>query len=171
MTIFLSRAEELKQATATPDAQDLLQWQQTFTHLFNSLSSDLPSLFPSTRAVSSLPFGAAYYLSGGMVANLRPDIDLDDEPVWRFLAAVAVCAEPNEQEMLVTALKDKVVENANSKSKGSRISEAVADLKIVSVYVSILMWMQADLIIVAQRNVNLLLHSLGLDASQLVSQE
>ncbi len=68
-----------------------------------------------------------------MVANLRPDIDLDDEPVWRFLAAVAVCAEPNEQEMLVTALKDKVVENANSKSKGSRISEAVADLKIVSV--------------------------------------
>lgn len=135
MTIFLSRAESLKQATPAPEAQDLTQWQQTFDHLFSSLVNSLPSLFPSTRAVSSLPFGSSYYLSGQSASNinaLRPDIDLDDEPVWRFLAAVAVCADPNEQQSLVTNVRDKVLENVSSANKG-RVSPEVAALKIVSV--------------------------------------
>lgn len=133
LTIFLSRAESLKQATPAPDAQDLAQWQQTFDHLFNSLVNSLPSLFPSTRAVSSLPFGSAYYLSGQAASSInavRPDVDLDDEPVWRFLAAMAVCADPNEQQSLVTNVRDKVLENVTSANK-ARVAPEVAALKIV----------------------------------------
>ncbi|SCZ91426.1 BZ3500_MvSof-1268-A1-R1_Chr1-2g01401 [Microbotryum saponariae] len=153
LTIFLSRAESIKQATPAPDAQDLQGWQRTFDHLFNSLVQQLPRLFPSTRAISTLPFGAAAYLSNtaqasgpGHLNTIRPEIDFDDEPVWRLLAAVAVCAEANEQETLVSSVRDKVLENVMS-AKKARIAPEVAALKI--------------------RNVNLLLHSLGLDASML----
>lgn len=131
MTVFLTRAESLKQELPAPEAQDLLQWQQIFAHFFNLLSNDFPSLFPSTRAVASLPFGAGYYLSGQSPSSLnalRPDIDLDDEPVWRFLAATAVCADPNEQQILVTAVRDKVLEHVTSTTK---LSPAVVELKIV----------------------------------------
>ncbi|SCV68000.1 BQ2448_121 [Microbotryum intermedium] len=156
LTIFLSRAESLKQATPAPDTQDLQGWQQTFDQLFNSLVQQLPRLFPSTRAISNLPFGAAAYLSNsaqasgpGHLNTIRPEIDLDDEPVWRLLAAVAVCAEANEQETLVSSVRDKVLENVTS-AKKARIAPEVAALKI--------------------RNVNLLLHSLGLDASMLTAE-
>ena len=173
MTIFLSRAESLKQATPAPDAQDLAQWQQTFDHLFSSLVNSLPSLFPSTRAVSSLPFGSSYYLSGQSASNinaLRPDVDLDDEPVWRFLAAVAVCADPNEQQSLVTNVRDKVLENVSSANKG-RVTPEVAALKIVSPEADHLLIPELTRLLSSQRNVNLLLHSLGLDASQLTVDE
>ncbi|KAK4704468.1 hypothetical protein P7C70_g1747, partial [Phenoliferia sp. Uapishka_3] len=152
LTILLSRAESLKQGTPAPESQDLSQWQQVFTQFFQALSLDLPSLFPSTRAVSALPFGPGYYLSGqggqsgSSINTLRPDIDLEDEPVWRFLAAVAVCADPQEQQVLVTSVRDKVLENVTSAKKG-RLAPEIASLKI--------------------RNVDLLLHSLGLDSSQL----
>ncbi|KDE03800.1 hypothetical protein, variant [Microbotryum lychnidis-dioicae p1A1 Lamole] len=153
LTIFLSRAESIKQATPAPDAQDLKGWQRTFDHLFNSLVQQLPRLFPSTRAISTLPFGAAAYLSNtaqasgpGHLNTIRPEIDFDDEPVWRLLAALAVCAEANEQETLVSSVREKVLENVTS-AKKARIAPEVAALKI--------------------RNVNLLLHSLGLDASML----
>lgn len=80
-----------------------------------------------------MPFGPGYYLSGAANASLntlRPDIDRDDEPVWRFLAAVAVCADSNQQQGLVTALREKVVENANCVGKKG-VSEEIAELKIV----------------------------------------
>ncbi|KAI5480813.1 DNA topoisomerase 2-associated protein PAT1 [Pseudohyphozyma bogoriensis] len=132
VTILLSRAESLNQATPPPEAQDLQQWQQVFTQLFHAISVDLPSLFPSTRAVSSLPFGTSYYLSGeaaSSINSLRPDIDLDDEPVWRFLASVAVCANPEEQQSLVVGVREKVLEAVRSAKKG-KISQEVAALKI-----------------------------------------
>ena len=134
MTIILSRAESLKQATPAPETHDLAQWQQTFDALFNALSNNLPALFPSTRALARLPFGAAQYLSGQATSSinaLRPDVDLDDEPVWRFLAAIAVCADPNEQQSLVTNVRDKVLENVARAKKG-KVAAEVAALKIVS---------------------------------------
>jgi DNA topoisomerase 2-associated protein PAT1 len=133
LTIFLSRAESLKQSTPPPDAQDLVQWQQTFTTVFHTLAGDFPSLFPSTRAAAPVPFGASYYLSRPEAAinSTGRDLDLDDEPIWRFLAAVAVCADPQEQQTLVTSVRDKVMENVSSATK-SRVSPEVGALKIVS---------------------------------------
>ena len=134
MTIFLSRAESLKQSTPPPDAQDLVQWQQTFTLVFQALSGDFPHLFPSTRVTSPVPFGPGYYLSrpgADAVDTKGRDLDLDDEPIWRFLAAVAVCADPQEQQTLVTSVRDKVMENVSSATK-SRVTPEVAALKIVS---------------------------------------
>lgn len=61
---------------------------------------------------------------------MRPDIDLDDEPVWRFLAALAVSADPGEQQLLVTAVRDKVLEHVTSATK-QWITPEVAALKIV----------------------------------------
>lgn len=66
-----------------------------------------------------------------MISTARPDIDLDDEPVWRFLAAVAVCADPQEQQDLVTAVREKVLENVVS-AKKLKTSPELAALKIVS---------------------------------------
>ncbi|KAK4052854.1 DNA topoisomerase 2-associated protein pat1 [Microbotryomycetes sp. JL221] len=148
LTVLLSRAESLKQAQPTPDEQDLHQWTNTFDHLFASLNAALQSIFPSARLMSRLPFGSTPYLSSQAVDTIRPEIDLDDEPVWQFLAAVAVCADANQQQTLVTNLREKVLENVASAKRGKVLPE-VAALKI--------------------RNVNLLLHSLGLDASQLTT--
>lgn len=66
-----------------------------------------------------------------MISTARPEIDLDDEPVWRFLAAVAVSADPQEQQDLVTAVREKVLENVVS-AKKLKTSPELAALKIVS---------------------------------------
>ncbi|GAA5878919.1 hypothetical protein JCM1840_000840 [Sporobolomyces johnsonii] len=144
LTILLSRAESLKQATPAPEAADLQQWHRTFTFLFSSLAASLLPLFPSTRLAASLPFGVAQYQS---VETLRPEVDLDDEPVWRFLAAVAVCADPDQQQILVTGVRDKVIEGVRGAKLVGKGGAEVAALKI--------------------RNVNLLLHALSLDASMI----
>lgn len=143
LTILLSRAESLNQSTPSPDASDLEQWQQTFTYLFSVLSSSLLTLFPSTRMAASVPFGVAQYQS---VDALRPEADFDDEPVWRFLASVAVCANPDQQQVLVTSVRDKVIEGV----KGAKMGRGNPELSAVKI-----------------RNVNLLLHALSLDASMI----
>ncbi|GAA5873311.1 hypothetical protein JCM8547_007066 [Rhodosporidiobolus lusitaniae] len=174
LTILLSRAEGIKQAFAasplpagSDEAKevegDLQTWHRTFTHLFLSLSTPSPpsysptpllSLFPSTRLLASLPFGFLH----ASLASLRPEADGDDEPVWRFLAALAVCADPEQQQGLVMGVRDKVVENVRAargaeKGMGGKmgVDQAGAALKI--------------------RNVNLLLHALSLDASMIETDD
>ncbi|GAA5914092.1 hypothetical protein JCM6882_001845 [Rhodosporidiobolus microsporus] len=178
LTILLSRAEGIKQAhlaagDQAPDGADadLSQWHRTFTHLFAVLSTPSPStsgysapllaLFPSTRLVASLPFGFLASSSSLSTAslgalNLRPEADGDDEPVWRFLAAVAVCADPEQQQQLVMGVRDKVVENV----KGAR---AVEGGKVKGV--------GAEVAGAKLRNVNLLLHALSLDASMIETDD
>lgn len=141
LTILLSRAEGIKQAhlaavaaaaeptadgsapTPLPQAAemeaDLATWHRTFTHLFavlsspNALSPSAPllALFPSTRLLASLPFG---FLASTSAFSSRPESDGDDEPVWRFLASLAVCADPEQQQGLVMGVRDKVVENVRA---------------------------------------------------------
>ncbi|GAA5899296.1 deadenylation-dependent mRNA-decapping factor PAT1 [Sporobolomyces salmoneus] len=143
LTILLSRAESLNQSTPPPEPADLAQWERTFTYLFSILSSSLLTLFPSTRMAASVPFGVAQYQS---VDALRPEADFDDEPVWRFLAAVAVCADPDQQQVLVTSVRDKVIEGV----KGAKMGRGGPELSAIKI-----------------RNVNLLLHALSLDASMI----
>jgi len=137
LTILLSRAESLKQqqqpaagaaaaaapGTGAPEPAELEQWHRTFTHLFGVLQQQLGALFPSSRLAASLPFGVAQYQS---LDALRPECDLDDEPVWRFLAAVAVCADPDQQQVLVTAVRDKVIEGVRAARQGAKARGAQA---------------------------------------------
>ncbi|GAA6000031.1 uncharacterized protein JCM10292_003590 [Rhodotorula paludigena] len=154
LTILLSRAEQIKQQQPAPEAADLQQWHQTFTHLFSVLAANLLALYPSTRLAASLPFGVAQYQS---LDALRPEADADDEPVWRFLAAVAVCADPDQQQLLVTGVRDKVIENVRASRQGAKAkgAQAIAPEKAA----------------MKIRNVNLLLHALSLDASMIETDD
>jgi hypothetical protein len=77
-------------------------------HLFQLLTPYLLHLFPSTRLASVLPPGS----------NSAP-IDIIDQPVWQFLAALALHASAEQQQILVATLREKVLENiSNAKRNG-----------------------------------------------------
>ncbi|KAH7335296.1 topoisomerase II-associated protein PAT1 [Rhizoctonia solani] len=141
LTILLSRVEILKTSEVeAPDSSELQAWQNVFDTLFRSLAQHLVSLFPSTRYAAAQTFGATPYLPEG------PDVA--DEPVWQFCAALAVNADMQQQQQLVAELREKVLENVAGATKGWVADERVGALKLA--------------------NVNLFLHALGLDSSQIV---
>ncbi|KAI8336242.1 topoisomerase II-associated protein PAT1 [Chlamydoabsidia padenii] len=142
LTMLLSRAEILKQGGgalhgfASPSPEDLSLWQDVYIRLFSSLQGHYSSIFPSL-----------YYL-----APLTPAVDMmqlllsiDDMYIWQFLAAVAVGASMEQQHILVTEVRDRVMENIIL-AKSNRLPLDRASHRI--------------------DNTNLFLHSLGLDASQ-----
>ncbi|CAE6425868.1 unnamed protein product [Rhizoctonia solani] len=141
LTILLSRVEILKTSEAeAPNSNELQAWQNVFDTLFRSLAQHLVSLFPSTRHAAAQAFGAAAYLPEGP--------DAADEPIWQFCAALAVNADMQQQQQLVAELRDKVLENVAGATKGWVADERVRALKLA--------------------NVNLFLHALGLDSSQIM---
>lgn len=100
-----------------------------------------------------MPFGPGMYTTPNS-ASAESILDAEDEPVWHFLAALAVNADMNQQQQLVTEVRDKVLENVmKAKSAAKQVetqgalAESVAKAKI--------------------DNVNTFLHALGLDASQI----
>lgn len=107
-----------------------------FDHLFELLSYDFPSLFPSTRILAHLPPGHTNVTTESL-----------DQPVWQFLAALALHAVTKQHQILVTALREKVLENVLSANKGWVSDEDEQRAKLA--------------------NVNLFLHALGLDSSQI----
>jgi len=148
LTLFLSRVELIKQSMSTaadlselPTQEETEQWELMFDHLFQLLHPNLLYLFPSTRmatALASLPPNSA--------APTRHTEALD-QPVWQFLAALALHATNEQQQALVTALREKVLENVASANKGWVADEDERRAKL--------------------GNVNLFLHALGLDSSQI----
>ncbi|EFP78101.2 uncharacterized protein PGTG_04057 [Puccinia graminis f. sp. tritici CRL 75-36-700-3] len=162
LTLFLSRAELLRSApplesqeqndSTLPSHESILRWQGVFNQLFHYLSSDFPSLFPSTRLAGALSLGAGLppqAMTDSLEMNqkyMRPGIDLEDEPVWQLMAALAVSTDSDGQQTLVGGLRGKVLENVIAVSKKS-VSDEIGAFKI--------------------RNVNLMLHALGLDASMI----
>ncbi|GAA95585.1 uncharacterized protein L969DRAFT_92717 [Mixia osmundae IAM 14324] len=145
LTLFLSRAETLKQSVGSeegaPGEDEISRWQGLYDTLFGRLHGNLVSLFPSTRAQ---PFGKP--LAPPQMLQLRPEIDRDDEPVWSFLAALAVSASAEQQQLLISEVRDKILENVVS-AKKQWVPDPIGELRI--------------------RNVNVLLGALGLDASQI----
>ncbi|KAF8739057.1 Topoisomerase II-associated protein PAT1, partial [Rhizoctonia solani] len=139
LTILLSRVGILKTEAEAPSSNELQAWQNVFDTLFRSLAQHLVSLFPSTRHAAAQTFGGALYLPEG------PDVA--DEPVWQFCAALAVNADMQQQQQLVAELRDKVLENVAGATKGWVADERIRALKLT--------------------NVNLFLHALGLDSSQI----
>jgi DNA topoisomerase 2-associated protein PAT1 len=92
----------------------------TYTRFFNLLEPSLPSIFPGT-------------INTG-----------EDVYVWQLLAAIGIGASPDQQQRLVLAVKDRVMDTvALSKTLPAEMS--------------------------AQRlaNVNLFMHSIGLDVELL----
>lgn len=111
--------------------------QLMFDHLFSLLAPHLAVLFPSVRQarVANIP-----YLD-------VPDLDTIDQPVWQFLAALGLNASLEQQQVLVTSLRERVLENVTSAVKGWVSDEETRKMRLA--------------------NVNIFLHALGLDSSQI----
>ncbi|KAJ5995277.1 hypothetical protein N7481_002254 [Penicillium waksmanii] len=85
LTMLLSRAEIVKEAGQASEA-DWQQWVAKFNVLFDTLEPALADIFTSP-------------INSG-----------DDMYVWQFLAAVGIGASPEQQQRLVIAVKDRVME-------------------------------------------------------------
>ncbi|RKF59784.1 DNA topoisomerase 2-associated protein pat1 [Erysiphe neolycopersici] len=89
ITMILSRAELIKQAGTANDKQDWDQWISIYNSFFDNLERTLPDIFPGS-------------------------IDTDEDIyVWQFLAAIGIGASPMQQQRLVVAVKDRVMETVS----------------------------------------------------------
>lgn len=89
ITMILSRAELIKQAGTANDKQDWDQWISIYNSFFDNLERILPDIFPGS-------------------------IDTDEDTyVWQFLAAIGIGASPMQQQRLVVAVKDRVMETVS----------------------------------------------------------
>ncbi|KAJ9065096.1 DNA topoisomerase 2-associated protein pat1 [Entomophthora muscae] len=85
-------------------------------------------------------------LSNHFLAIFPPSSSqIEDSYVWQFLAALSVGLTLEQQHQLVLEVREKVIENVTNATRGHYPPE-IAQIKIA--------------------NVNLFLHALGLDASQ-----
>ncbi|KAG0288331.1 hypothetical protein BGZ98_004298, partial [Dissophora globulifera] len=124
LTLFLSRAEILKQGQGNypiPDEREIQQWNELYNRLFSQLQTHFSGLFMPKATMA------------------------EDVHVWRFLAAMAVGASVEQQHVLVTEVREQVLDNVIA-AQTSRAAPEKAAQRI--------------------GNVNLFLHALGLDASQ-----
>lgn len=110
-------------------------------HLGQFIFGQLSSLFPSSRLAAHLPPGANYYVRQPL------DAELNDTATWQFLANFAINTTTHQQQLLVTELREKILENVVSVTKGWVADEVLQQAKM--------------------RNVNIFLNALGLDASQI----
>ena len=96
LTMLISRAELVKQATSASGATaqglnegEWQQWSKLYDQLFDKAEPVLPYVFPP---------------------SINHPSDVDDVHVWQFLAAMGVGANPEQQQRLVLAVKDKVMD-------------------------------------------------------------
>lgn len=119
LTMVLSRAEIIKE-NGLANEQSWQQWVAQFNDFFNHLEPSLPNIFPGT------------VISG------------EDIYVWQFLAAIGIGASPDEQQRLVLAVKDRVMDTvAMAKTLPAEMAKQRLD------------------------NVNLFMRSIGLDVELL----
>ncbi|OJD19372.1 hypothetical protein AJ78_00642 [Emergomyces pasteurianus Ep9510] len=119
LTMLLSRAELVKEAGTVEDEQ-WKPWTELYNTLFDRLEPVFGDIFPGT-------------INSG-----------DDMYVWQFLAAVGIGASPEQQQRLVIAVKDRVM-------------ETVAQSKTLP----------ADMASQRLGNVNLFMRAIGLDVELL----
>lgn len=86
LTMFISRAELVKQAKQA-EQDDIDQWTRYYNQLFDKLEPLLAYVFPES-------------LNGE-----------EDVYVWQFLATMSVGASPDQQQRLVMAVKDRVMDS------------------------------------------------------------
>ncbi|KAK1659007.1 topoisomerase II-associated protein PAT1 [Colletotrichum godetiae] len=119
LTLILSRAELLKQGGGG-SPQLWAEWEQTFNMFFNKLEPTLHHIFPGS-------------------VNTGEDV-----VVWQLLAAVGVSANPEQQQRLVLAVKDRVLDTV---AHAKTLPGAMATTRLATV--------------------NLFMHSIGLDVELL----
>jgi DNA topoisomerase 2-associated protein PAT1 len=119
-----------------------------FDHLFQLLAPHFLLLFPSTRRTLQLSATPTQHNTQGQTPPQPPNAEMLDQPVWQFLAALALHASPEQQSTLVSGLREKVLENVASAQKGWGVMDEEERTAKLS-------------------NVNLFLHALGLDSSQI----
>jgi len=119
LTMILSRAEIIKHSGGGNE-QSWRQWDQAYMQLFNLLEPSLPHIFPGTVNTG------------------------DDMYVWQLLAAIGIGASPEQQQRLVLAVKDRVMDT-----------------------VTLAKTLPADLSAQRLQNVNLFMRSIGLDVELL----
>lgn len=114
------------------------------------------------------------YASSPVTVNNETILDVEDEPVWHFLAAMAVSADMNQQQVLVTEVREKVLENVQKATRAKVFAQNQLQLAAgtegnagaeagANVHVQ-----EAEMLAQTKlRNVNIVLHALGLDASQI----
>lgn len=125
-----------------------------FDHLFQLLSPHLLSLFPSVRASSLNPsagqhssLSVALQPPASTATSTQPVSDAIDQPVWQFLAALALHGNIEQHHVLVATLREKILNNVLSVNKGWVQDEEERQTKLA--------------------NVNLFLHAVNLDSSQI----
>lgn len=92
LTMLISRAELVKQAEG-PSDEEWEQWLSLYNRFFETVEPLLPDIFPGSIN------------------------DGQDVYVWQFLAASGVGASPDQQQRLVIAVKDRVMQTvAQSKT-------------------------------------------------------
>lgn len=147
LTIFLSRGATLRQVAAAansaaasaegvPSASELSQWAEIFHLLVQRLAqppTQLTTLFASTRAKARLPFGMP-----GLDDQRKAELEVEDRDVWQLMATMAIGADMSQQQILVTGLRDKILENVLEAKQWSFANPAAAsggegDLRIRNV--------------------------------------
>ncbi|KAL8771597.1 MAG: hypothetical protein Q9209_003040 [Squamulea sp. 1 TL-2023] len=92
LTTLISRAELIRQAEEATD-EDWEHWLRLYNRLFDTIEPTLADIFPGS-------------------VNAAQDVY-----VWQFLAATGIGASPDQQQRLVIAIKDRVMETvAQSKT-------------------------------------------------------
>ncbi|KAH7411017.1 topoisomerase II-associated protein PAT1 [Cadophora sp. MPI-SDFR-AT-0126] len=119
LTMILSRAELIKQGGSV-DEQEWQEWVNKYNGFFDALEPTLPNIFPGT-------------------VNTGEDVY-----VWQFLAAIGIGASPEQQQRLVMAVKDRVMETV---SLAKTLPPAMSSQRLA--------------------NVNLFMRSIGLDVELL----
>jgi DNA topoisomerase 2-associated protein PAT1 len=118
------------------DVSHRFAWRQTMLdHLFQLLAPYFLDLFPSVR----------------LSISPRTSTAAADQPVWQFLAALALHASTEQQQILVTSLREKVLQSVLTATKGWNGDQVIEEEERVG----------------RLTNVNLFLHALGLDSSQI----
>ncbi|KAG5519216.1 hypothetical protein PMAC_002304 [Pneumocystis sp. 'macacae'] len=119
LTMLISRAEIIKQFGQASE-NDLKQWRNVYDLMFSKLVGRFVCIFP-------------------------PSLSFSDEIYpWQFMAACAISSTIEQQHILVTEVREKVLDNVISSKS-----------------------LPPDVTAIKLGNVNLFLHALGLDIEQL----
>lgn len=136
--------------TETPSPEEAQQWYAKFSYFrFRSLTLRCRQLMFDHMFQLLAPHLPSLFPSTRMASNaFQGPVRLDqaDQPVWQLLAAVALHAATEQHHVLVAALREKILDNVLSANKA---------------------WVTEDERQTKLANVNLFLHALGLDSSQI----
>ena len=112
LTLFMSRAEIIKQRKQA-DATQISKWtDQVFPAIFSSFQTRFAALFPPMHILPPIVTSS--------VASLPQPIPVDDQYVWQFLAAMAMGASPDQQRILVMESRDRIFETARMQGQPGR---------------------------------------------------